>query len=145
MLVWILPMTFAAFFWAAHIAFVKMAVVKIPPELLVFLFYIFALITTFLVLTINRTKIDLMPIFQDRKLLVWIIGAGITIGLVDFFFSKGLSVSEPPPLAIYSPLFTAVGLSVAALIGVLLFQEALSPLRLMGFIFVVVGIFLLAR
>jgi multidrug transporter EmrE-like cation transporter len=145
MLIWIIPMTFAAFFWAAHIALVKMAVVKIPPELLVFLFYIIALITTFFVLMINRTKIDLTPIFQDRKLLVWIVGAGVTIGLVDFFFSKGLSISSPPPLALYSPLFTAIGLSVAALIGVLVFQEALSPLRLAGFVMCIIGIFLLAR
>lgn len=122
-----------------------MAVVKIPPELFVFLFYIVALITTFFVLMINRTKIDLTPVLQDRKFFIWILGAGITIGLVDFFFSKGLSVSELPPLAIYSPLFTAVGLSVAALIGVLLFQEVLSPMRFAGFICVIVDIFLLAR
>lgn len=142
---WVIPLVLASVLWASHVAFIRIAIEKLPAATLTASFYVFALITTIIVLVITRTKVDVGMIVADKKLLASVILAGVTIGLTDFFFSKGLAGAAPPPIAIYSPLFTTIALTLIALIGVLVFQENLTPVRVGGFILSVVGIFLLAR
>jgi drug/metabolite transporter (DMT)-like permease len=142
---WALPLVLSAALWAIHIACIRIGLEKLPAVSLVATFYIFALLTTLAILFVTRTKIDFGAILADRKLLVVIAGAGITIGLVDYLFSKGLGAPGAPGMAIYSPLFTTIGLILIAMIGVLAFQESLSPIKIAGLVLSCIGIFLLAR
>lgn len=133
----------AALMWALHTGAIKVAGEKIPAAQVTFLFYIFAVLTTLVILLLSRARPDMAVILQDKKLVAAIALAGITIGLTDFFFLRGLVLGAP--LSVYAPLFSTVGLGLIALIGVFWFGELMTLTKLAGFAFAAVGIFLLAR
>jgi len=140
---WGIYLILAALMWALHTGAIKVAGEKIPAAQVTFLFYIFAVLTTLVILLLSRSRPDLAVIVQDKKLLAAIALAGITIGLTDYFFLRGLALGAP--LSVYAPLFSTVGLGIIALIGVFYFGEAFTLTKLVGFAFAAVGIFLLAR
>lgn len=133
----------AALAWALHTGAIKVAGEKIPAAQVTFLFYIFAVLTTLVILVLSRSRPDMALIMQDKKLVIAIALAGITIGLTDYFFLRGLALGAP--LSVYAPLFSTVGLGIIALIGVFYFGEAFTLTKFVGFVFAAAGIFLLAR
>ncbi len=140
---WYLYLTLSATAWALHVGALKYMGDRLPAAQIVFLFYLCALLTTGIILFASRQRIDFTAIAAQPRLVLALIMAGVTIGLVDFFFVKGLALGAP--ISIYTPLFTTVGLTLITLIGVFYFTETMTATKLLGFACAAVGFFLMAR
>lgn len=140
---WYAYLFIAALMWAVHVGALKVLGEKLPAAQITFIFYFFALLTTLVVLLIERQKIDTATLTANHKYILWLAVAGISIGLVDYFFVKGLAFGAP--ISIYSPLFSTVALSLIALIGIIFFAEVFTLSKAAGFALACLGFFLLVR
>ncbi len=139
---WLFFVFMAALMWSCHNVFIKILGEAVPASLAVALFYMVGALTSGLIYVFQSHKIMFHQL-HDVKLISFIILAGITIGLTDYFyvtaFSKGAALS------LAGPLFGTLGLLLIAAFGVFIFSEGLSLAKIAGFIFASIGIFLLAR
>ena len=140
---WQLYLGLGASAWALHMAFIKVVADKLPAAQITFLFYVVALATTGLILLFSRSKPDFAALAGNPKLLLLLAGAGLTIGLTDYFFTKGLALGAD--VSTYAPLFSTIGLVLIALIGMLWFGEVLTATKILGIALCAAGFFLLVR
>lgn len=142
-MLWAVYALSAGAMWAGHMVFLRILAEKFPAALVATLFYIFAFATTAIIYFLSkRTDVSLADL-SDKKVIFAIIGAGVTIGLTDYLFSRGLSFA--PPMILYAPTFTIIGLTISSIACVLIFGDALSPTKIFGFILAMAGVALLAR
>ena len=140
---WQLYLGLSASMWAIHLAFIKVAADKLPAAQVSFIFYLAGLATTLVLLGIERNKIDTAALAANPRLLAVLIGAGITIGLTDYFFTKGLAFGAD--ISTYTPLFSTIGFVLITLIGMFWFGEALTATKVAGIVLCAAGFFLLVR
>lgn len=141
---WLPYIFFAAACWALHNIFIKLLGETVPPALAATLFYAVALLTTasiyFIAPPLHKFEISQL---YNTKIIITLIMAGITIGLVDFLYVT--SLSKGAPLTLAGPLFSTIGLALIALSGVLFFSESLNATKALGFLLAGISVFLLTK
>lgn len=140
---WVPYLVGSTVLWALHVGTLRALGERLPPAQITFVFYVFALLTTVVVLLVDGRRLDVLALAGQYRLLGLLALAGISIGLVDYLFVRGLAFGAP--LHVYSPLFSTIGLSLIALIGIFYFGEALTFTKLSGIVLACMGIFLLSR
>ena len=115
---WLFYISLAAFFWGAHNVFIKFVSEDLPPALTASIFYFIALLTTATIYLFSSEKVELSQL-QDWKVIVALLLAGVTIGLVDYLYVTGLS--KGGSLTLSGPIFSTVGLVLIAAAGIVFF------------------------
>lgn len=140
---WLVYIHLAAVTWAGHLLCLKFAGERLPSALVTSVFYVFALLTVFTIYILSTDKAPTKAVMSEPKLLLALIGAGVTIGLTDYFFVT--SLAKGGPVSLTTPIFSALGILLVAVLGVLLFKESLTLVKVLGFVFAITGIFLISR
>jgi|GEM_PF-2540183 len=142
---WFYFIFLAATMWSLHNIAIKILGEHLPAAFIATLFYSIAFTTTLLLYWFTERgheKVD-WSLLGQPKIFFAIVAAGITIGLTDFFFVSGLA--RGAPLSLANPTFSTIGLILTVIAGLLLFQEVLTPAKILGMFLAVVSIFLLLR
>lgn len=139
MLNWVLLAVLAAAFYGAYNFFIKIASGHINQIVGAVILQVVAAITGIVILGWMITTGQSIEISNKGLILAGL--AGLAVGLAEittfFFYSKGVSVSIGTPIIIGGSVF------IAAILGVLLLKETITPIQGFAGILIIIGIGLL--
>lgn len=129
--------------FALYNFFLKVAADKINPFLAVFYLTLTATVVSGITLLILRA-LNYLPVVQTSKSgLTFIILAGIATGVADLLylilFSRGQSLN------VVLPLIFALAVALAVIMSTIFLHEPLSPIKIVGILFALVGVAILSK
>lgn len=138
---WLIFGVLSAIALGLYFVFIKISSSQIHPIVGAFVLQIVAALLGLLaygVLKFGTTE----KIIVSSQGLMWAILAGIAVGaaeiLIFFMFKAGGNLS------IGTPLVNVIGISLAAMIGILILGESITPLKIAGIILALIGITILS-
>lgn len=126
--------------WTAHNMFLKILGDKIPSAIATPANYLFAIILLLGIFFFNTSKIDWAGTFTPYIIFITAL-AGFTIALTDYFFLKTLNAGME--ISSLAPIFVGAGVAFIATLGIILFKEEVSFLKIFGIILTIIGVLLI--
>ena len=142
-MMWLTLLISASVSWAIHNIFLKMVGETMPPSIVAACFYVFAILTNLALYLFSPQKSNNLAQQAEIKFLIPLILAGVTIGLVDFFYVTALS--KGAPLSLAGPFFSVLSLVLISASGVLFFAESITLFKATGMILAIIGILMVAK
>jgi drug/metabolite transporter (DMT)-like permease len=136
----------SAALWSIHVICLRFAAEKVPPELTTFVFTAISALVLGAIAAYHfnaHGTVSLKSLDLPKYTFLFVVGAGVSIALVDLFFSKSLAGGLP--LNIAMPIFNIGGIILSAIGAYFIFGEKLSPVQLLGLLFGCFGIYLILR
>lgn len=132
---WITYAIIAIMFTAVSDMFRKLAAQELSPYFANVLFQ-FAAFSTGMTLFLTHRKIDNNP----RGILFAVIG-GMLVAMFTFFSFRTLAIG--PGVSVVMPVLRVGGVSLVAVLGVVVLKDSVSLIKIVGLIFAVTGIIML--
>jgi drug/metabolite transporter (DMT)-like permease len=139
---WMVSISIATVCYASHILAIRFLGEKFPSSFITPVFYFFGLCLLGVLFFIDRPKLNLEEVTTPTILIILTI-AGFSIALTDFFFVKSLNLGAEASTIM--PMLVGGSAVLVAVLGAVVFKEAVSVTKITGIIFAVLGIFLIHR
>jgi drug/metabolite transporter (DMT)-like permease len=135
----------SASLWSIHVICLRFAAEKVPPELTTFVFTaVSALVLGLIAVThFYGHEVSIKQLELPKYTVLYVLGAGISIALVDLFFSKGLAGGLP--LNIAMPIFNIGGIILSVIGAYFIFGERLSFTQILGMLLGCGGLYLILK
>ncbi len=136
---WLFYVFLSVFSLVFGFTFVKLASVEIHPLLYTTTGFVATTLCSFLIVlcrNINKARAGLSRHTLLLALVIGLIAASNDLNQILMYFAKA-------PLSISIPLFSAGGIILYVLAGVLFFRERISRIQMLGIVFAASGIVLL--
>ena len=79
----------------------------------------------------------------DKNAVLWLSATGLMAFLLDYFGLKAYNAGLP--LSLGAPIIVATGIAIAALAGIFLLGETITPVKFLGLALAIAGVVLLSR